>query len=128
MRRTYARWLVASATRVFCSTTRIVTPLFAIAEMAAKVFPGCEIEFGDNGGDNRSYRVSFDKIAQHLPGFKCNWSAERGFRQLRTIFERTKMTDAVFKAPPYTRLRTLKNLMETSQVNPKLEWQAYDFQ
>lgn len=99
-----------------------------VAETAGQIFPGCAVEFGDNGGDNRSYRVCFDKIRQHLPSFQCNWSAERGFRQLRAIFERTKMTEAVFKAAPYTRLRTLKTLMETSQVNPKLEWQAYDFQ
>jgi nucleoside-diphosphate-sugar epimerase len=99
-----------------------------IAETAARVFPGCEIEFGDKGGDNRSYRVCFDKIRQHLPGFQCQWSAERGFRQLRSIFERIRLTPEVFQAPPYTRLRTLKTLMETQQVSPKLEWNAYDFQ
>src|SRR5699024_4813635 len=38
---------------------------FRVREMAENVgeaFPGCKTTFGSNGGDNRSYRVSFDKI------------------------------------------------------------------
>jgi nucleoside-diphosphate-sugar epimerase len=38
-----------------------------IAEIVAEVFPGCDLVFGTSDGDNRSYRVSFDKIATHLP-------------------------------------------------------------
>ena len=33
-----------------------------IAEVVARVFPGCELEFGSSAGDDRSYRVSFAKI------------------------------------------------------------------
>jgi nucleoside-diphosphate-sugar epimerase len=33
-----------------------------IAEVVAEVFPGCRLSFGEQGADNRSYRVSFDKI------------------------------------------------------------------
>ena len=41
-----------------------------IAEFVADAFPGCKLSFGDNASDNRSYRVSFEKINTVLPGFK----------------------------------------------------------
>ncbi|HCF27843.1 MAG TPA: NAD-dependent dehydratase, partial [Cyanobacteria bacterium UBA11049] len=48
-----------------------------IAEIVAQIFTGCQLSFGQNGSDNRSYRVSFDKINKTLPGFKCEWNAQR---------------------------------------------------
>lgn len=41
-----------------------------IAEIVAQIFKGCQLSFGQNGADNRSYRVSFEKINKILPGFK----------------------------------------------------------
>src|SRR5499427_1813512 len=46
-----------------------------IAEIVAAVVPGCTLSFGKPGADNRSYRVSFDKIHAKLPGFSCEWDA-----------------------------------------------------
>ena len=40
-----------------------------IAEIVAETFPGCQVSFGSPGADNRSYRVSFEKIRKHLPNF-----------------------------------------------------------
>ena len=40
-----------------------------IAEIVAAEFPGCELTFGDPSADNRSYRVTFDKIREVLPGY-----------------------------------------------------------
>ena len=39
-----------------------------VAEVVAEAFPGSELSLGERGGDNRSYRVSFDKIHSVLPG------------------------------------------------------------
>ena len=33
-----------------------------IARIVADVFPGCELTLGKSDGDQRSYRVCFDKI------------------------------------------------------------------
>jgi nucleoside-diphosphate-sugar epimerase len=41
-----------------------------VAEIVAQVFPECQLSFGTQGADNRSYRVSFEKINTILPGFK----------------------------------------------------------
>ena len=55
-----------------------------IAEIVGAEFPGCQVSFGASGGDNRSYRVSFDKINNKLPGFSCDWDAVAGARQLHS--------------------------------------------
>src|SRR5580704_15584655 len=63
-----------------------------IAEIVADVFPGCQLSFGANGADNRSYRVGFDKITSQLPGFRCQRDARVGAQELRGVFEKIQMT------------------------------------
>lgn len=102
---------------------------FRIVDVTAAVavaFPDCVVEFGRNNGDNRSYRVSFAKIRDHLPGFTCRWDAQRGARELRDVFQDIRMTRETFNAPPYTRLRQLKYLHETGQVDDRLFWRHHD--
>ena len=98
-----------------------------IAEAVAEAFPDCKLEFGSNDGDNRSYRVSFEKIQRHLPAFRCTRDIRFGARQLRALFERIAMTDEVFNAPPYTRLKMLQQLVQTAQIDPDFKWRPDDF-
>jgi nucleoside-diphosphate-sugar epimerase len=93
-----------------------------IAEIVASVYPGCELSFGQNGADNRSYKVSFAKIHSKLPGFKCSWDARKGAKQLHDVFQRIGMDKATFEAKPFTRLKQLKYLTETGQVDDKFLW------
>jgi nucleoside-diphosphate-sugar epimerase len=95
-----------------------------IAEIVAEAFPGCELSFGVGDKDNRSYRVSFDKIATRLPGFACRRDAQFGARQMREVFERIGMTREVFEAPPYTRLKMIQQLLKTSQIDADFFWKA----
>jgi nucleoside-diphosphate-sugar epimerase len=67
-----------------------------IAEIVADVFPGCQLSFGNNGADNRSYRVCFEKINSILPGFKCDWNAQLGAEQLFNLFKKIDMTEDTF--------------------------------
>lgn len=98
-----------------------------IAEAVGEAFPNCEITFGRNDGDNRSYRVSFAKISQGLPGFRCGWDVRRGAFQLHALFEHIGLTEQGFKAPPHTRLEQLKHLTATKQLDPELRWKHHDF-
>lgn len=93
-----------------------------IAQAIADVFPGCELSFGDNGSDNRSYRVSFEKISGTLPGFSCDWSAEKGARQLFELFTRIQMTPETFVSPGFTRLKQLEHLIRTTQIDDNFFW------
>jgi nucleoside-diphosphate-sugar epimerase len=93
-----------------------------IAEIVATSFPGCKLVFGDSGSDNRSYRVSFDKIRKHLPDFKCAWDAQRGARQLYDLFQRIDMTPDVFQYRTFTRLKQLEYLIRTQQIDKNFFW------
>jgi nucleoside-diphosphate-sugar epimerase len=93
-----------------------------IAEIIAKVFPGCQLSFGQNNGDNRSYKVSFDKIARELPGFKCRRDARTGAEELRAVFEKIGMTKEMFEYRAYTRLKQLRHLIGTGQLDEQFFW------
>jgi nucleoside-diphosphate-sugar epimerase len=97
-----------------------------IAEIVARTFPGCELTVGESNGDTRSYRVSFAKIRERVPAFRCRWDAERGARQLRTVFERIAMTPEMFASSPFTRLLELRWLRETGQLDRELYWTPFD--
>lgn len=93
-----------------------------IAEAIAAVFPDCALSFGDSGADNRSYRVSFEKINTRLPGFSCEWTARRGAEQLRELFERIDLSAEDFQGRRYTRIAQLEWLLATGQLDDSLFW------
>jgi nucleoside-diphosphate-sugar epimerase len=93
-----------------------------IAEVVSETFPDCALTIGRNDGDNRSYRVSFDKIHERLPGFQCRRDAATGARQLLDVFTRIDMPPDVFQAASYTRLKQLEHLLATEQIDANLYW------
>jgi nucleoside-diphosphate-sugar epimerase len=93
-----------------------------IAALIAEEFPGCEVTTGPSGGDNRSYRVNFDKILRQLPGFRCQYTAKDGARQLHQLFDRIGFDDSMYKYRAFTRLKQLQYLQRTKQVDAKLFW------
>jgi nucleoside-diphosphate-sugar epimerase len=93
-----------------------------IAEIVAETFPGCQLSFGPPGLDNRSYRVSFEKIRKHLLGFGCAWDARRGARQLYDLFKRIDMPQEVFHHRTFTRLKQIEYLLRTSQIDEQFFW------
>lgn len=97
-----------------------------IAETVARAIPGCSLEIGKNNGDNRSYRVSFQKIRDRLPDFRCRWNIRNGAEQLCNVFEKIGLNEETFTAIPFTRLQQLKHLLKTRQLDAGLYWQSYD--
>ena len=93
-----------------------------IAEIIASVIPGCEVTIGQSAGDTRSYRVSFKKIATQLPGFRAQWTARRGAEQLYELFKRIEMSKDTYEFRAFTRLKQLKYLKQTGQVDDNLFW------
>lgn len=93
-----------------------------IAEIVASEFPGCELSFGPPGPDNRSYRVSFAKIREVLPGFECDWDARAGVVQMRRVFEAVELDEDTFFGRGHTRLKQIEHLMKTGQVDQHLFW------
>jgi nucleoside-diphosphate-sugar epimerase len=93
-----------------------------IAEIVADTFKGCKLSFGDSSADNRSYRVSFEKINKILPGFKCDWDAVRGAKQLFDLFTLIDMSNDTFFFRGFTRLKQLEYLIRTQQINQEFFW------
>ena len=93
-----------------------------VAEIIAKTFTGCQLTFGENGSDNRSYRVDFAKINKNLPGFKCDWNAERGAEQLFNLFQQIDLTSEDFLSRGFTRLKQLEYLIRTQQIDQDFFW------
>jgi len=83
-----------------------------LAEIVAKVVPGCKLEYApDAGPDKRSYRVSFEKIKHRLPKFKPQWDARKGAEQLYQAYCSSKLTLEEFEGPRYQRIGHIKKLM-----------------
>jgi nucleoside-diphosphate-sugar epimerase len=93
-----------------------------IARIVSDSFPGCQLVLGSSDGDNRSYRVSFDKINAQLPGFKCRRNVEKGAKQLHDLFKRIEMSPETFGYKAYTRLKQLQYLIRTQQLDDDLFW------
>lgn len=93
-----------------------------IAQIVANEFPGCKLTVGQPSADNRSYKVNFDKIRKVLPNFECKWTAEKGARQMREMFESIAMDEKTFRAEPYTRLKMLMKLRDAQLLDGKLYW------
>lgn len=93
-----------------------------VAEIVADHFPGCETTFGPSGGDNRSYRVNFNKIHSSLPTFEPQWDANAGAAQFYELFSRLDMSVDVFEFRAFTRLKQLQYLLRTSQLDDEFFW------
>jgi nucleoside-diphosphate-sugar epimerase len=92
-----------------------------IAETVANEFTGCKLSFGESDGDNRSYKVNFDKITDVL-GFEAQWNLARGARQLHEVFDAIQLDTETFTGRGHTRLKQIDWLLKTGQVDENLFW------
>jgi nucleoside-diphosphate-sugar epimerase len=93
-----------------------------IANAVAQRFEGCGVEYGSASSDNRSYRVVFDKLKKHLPTFRCEWGLSDGIRQFHELFSKLDLKREDFENRAFTRLRQLKFLIETGQIDEAFYW------
>jgi nucleoside-diphosphate-sugar epimerase len=83
-----------------------------LADIVAKVVPGCSLTFADDAGpDKRSYRVSFEKIKRKLPAFKPQWNARTGAEQLYKAYLTSGVTLEEFEGSRYQRIGHIKKLL-----------------
>ena len=93
-----------------------------ISDTIGTTFTGCEVVYGSRGGDTRSYRVNFDKLATMLPEFSCDWDVVKGVAQLKRVFDAVDLTEELFFSPHFTRLKRLNYLLATGQLDPDFFW------
>ena len=93
-----------------------------IAALVKDTFRECEVTFGDSGGDNRSYKVNFDKIHQLLPDFSCEWDAKRSINEFKDAFDRYGLDKEAFSSRTYIRMKQLQHLVDTDQLDHDFYW------
>jgi nucleoside-diphosphate-sugar epimerase len=93
-----------------------------ICRIISEEIDGCEVIFGRAGGDRRSYRVDFTKINTRLPGFACEWNVRRGVAEIRNILERIGFTEELFHFRGHRRLKQVRHLMDTAQIDHQFYW------
>jgi nucleoside-diphosphate-sugar epimerase len=95
-----------------------------IADCLATEFTGCDVSYGASDPDQRSYRVSFEKIARDLPDFRCHWDLWRGAAQLHELYDRVQLTTEMFRFRAFTRLAQLNHLIQTGQIDADFFWKG----
>ena len=109
-----------------------------IAQEVRKAVPGSELNFlKENpeldkkglirdrkvqGCDNRTYRVSFAKIRNLLPGFRCQWTLRNGIPNLVSWLIKNKLTEEKFLSRKYYRLQQLEDLIKNGELTKDLRW------
>jgi nucleoside-diphosphate-sugar epimerase len=93
-----------------------------VAEIVGETFTGCRVSFGEPSGDNRSYRVEFDKICDVLPGYACAWDARGGAQQLFDVFTKIDMSRDTFEFRAFTRLAQLEHLLQRGMIDERFFW------
>ena len=96
-----------------------------LAEIAARTVPGSTIEvLNQPSADQRTYWTSFEKFARTFPDFQFRWSPEEGARSLYEALQRIGLTYEQFTGKEFTRLKWLKYLLQSQQLDPSLHWQT----
>ena len=94
-----------------------------LAEIVTKTVPGCTLEvLAQPGADQRTYKADFGKFAKVFPKFEWKWDAVKGAQELYETFERIDLTREMFTDKRFTRLKWLRHLLDTKQLNDKLRW------
>lgn len=94
-----------------------------LAEMVAAAVPGAEIAYAPGAGpDKRTYRVSFAKIRERVPGFRPRWTVEEGIRELTAAYERYGLTLADLEGGRLIRLARIKELLAEGRLGADLAW------
>ena len=93
-----------------------------VAEIISRTFPGCALTVGDSSSDRRNYRASFSKIHSALPEFRCRIDVESGAKELLNAFRTIGLTKELFTFRGHTRVKQIKHLLETGQIDERLFW------
>lgn len=63
-----------------------------VGETVAKIIPDTKIKYREYKEDNRTYRVSFDKI-NYVLGWRARWSLEEGVKEMKRMIEELGIRD-----------------------------------
>lgn len=101
--------------------------IIELAEIAVNTVPGCELELRrQSGADQRTYKADFSKFADTFPGFKFNWTAQKGAQDLYRALKSIGLSHDDLIDKRFTRLKWLKHLLESGRLDRDLRWRDDD--
>jgi len=93
-----------------------------IADVVQEIIPKSKIEYSKNSDkDERSYKVSFDKIRESL-NYRTHWSLKDGIKQLYDLFKVKNFSEEDFKDKNFHRVKYLKWLLENKIIDDNLRF------
>jgi len=94
-----------------------------LAYIVSQIVPNCSLTLESKTcSDRHTYKADFSKFARTFPNFRFRWTAERGAGDLwRKLLEIGLRADDVTDKR-FTRLRWLRHLIQTDQLDESLEW------
>ncbi len=94
-----------------------------VAETVADVVPDCEVTLSDEAfNDPRNYRVTCDKLARTIPGFKPQWTVRRGVEQLYEAYVKHGLTLDQLEGDRFMRVKHIGRLLDTEVLDASLRW------
>jgi len=96
-----------------------------LAEIAALTVPGCQCEvMGRSGADRRTYKADFGKFARTFPHCEFTWTIKKGAQELFEAFQAIRLTHDTFVDPRFTRVKWLRDLLDTGRLDHSLRWRV----
>ena len=96
-----------------------------LAGIVEETVGDCAVEYAGRGDpDPRSYRVDFGKLERAFPDFRPRWTARAGAGELLDAYRRAGLDRAAFEGPRYTRLKRLRELLDSGSLDDRLRWRA----
>jgi nucleoside-diphosphate-sugar epimerase len=93
-----------------------------LGQIVSETVKGSIITYsGASSPDPRNYRVNFSKIGEAL-GFRTEWTARRGAAELLTACRELNLKEADLQSREYIRLKQLKHLLDTGELDNTLRW------
>jgi len=97
--------------------------IIELAQIAVKTVPGSSLEVvAKSGADQRTYKADFGKFARTFPDFKFRWNVVEGAAELLAAFQRVGLQYSDFVDKKFTRLKWLRHLLDTRQLDESLRW------
>jgi nucleoside-diphosphate-sugar epimerase len=89
-----------------------------IAQMVERTVPGSTVTFAEGASpDKRSYRVSFEKIANRLPGFDPQWGVEKGVQEAYAAYKANDLQMDDFLSSRFIRIQRIKELIAAGELD-----------
>jgi nucleoside-diphosphate-sugar epimerase len=74
------------------------------------------------GKDNRTYKVSFNKIKKKFINYNCKYTVEHGIKKIINDLKKIKLTEKIFYNKKFYRLQYLEYLYQKKKINSSLKW------